>query len=205
MKKKVLIILILVFVLMVIYILGINFHVKYSTKNKITDINEISNTKFDAIVVLGAKVHDDGTISMMLADRLDKTLEVFNYNVSDIILVSGDSENDDYDETILMKRYLLQNKINEKNIKVDIYGLSTYDSIYRAKEIFNYNKILIITQEYHLYRALYIADSLGMNAYGISAEGEGYFGQSMREFREILARNKDFIISKFNFKPKYMN
>jgi vancomycin permeability regulator SanA len=76
---------------------------------------------------------------------------------------------------------------------MDHAGISTYDSIYRAKEIFQAEKLIIVTQEYHLYRALYISDSLGVEAYGVSAAPTIYAGQKLREAREIIARTKDFV------------
>ena len=83
---------------------------------------------------------------------------------------------------------------------MDHAGFSSYESIYRAKEIFEAKKIVIVTQKYHLYRSLYIANKLGIEAYGVSADLRKYIGQSYREVREILARDKDFV--KCIFKPK---
>ena len=83
-------------------------------------------------------------------------------------------------------------------------GFSTYESIYRAKEIFGADKVIIVTQEYHLHRALYVAKSLGIDAYGVSADYRTYAGQIGRDLREILARNKDFITSIFKPEPTYL-
>ena len=98
-----------------------------------------------------------------------------------------------YDEVNVMKQYLIDKNIESKNIFMDHAGISTYDSIYRAKKIFKANKIIIITQEYHLYRALYIAKQLDIEAYGIIADKRKYHGQFKRDIREIAARIKDFI------------
>jgi vancomycin permeability regulator SanA len=87
---------------------------------------------------------------------------------------------------------------------MDHAGLSTYESIYRAKEIFGAKKILIITQEYHLYRAISIAESLGVEAYGISADLREYSGQVKYSARELLARTKDFFTSIFKPEPTYL-
>ena len=87
---------------------------------------------------------------------------------------------------------------------MDHAGFSTYESIYRAKEIFKAKKIIIVTQKYHLYRALYIANKLGLEAYGISADKKEYSGQIKREIREILARNKDIIQTIIKPKPTYL-
>ena len=200
--KKVLIILGIVLLTSFIYIMGINYYIKYTVMDKIKNINDIEN--IDTIIVLGAKVYDDGRLSLMLKDRLDKTIEVYNKLDIKKIIVSGDSENSDYDETSWMKQYLISNGISEDNIIVDIYGISTYDSMYRLKNVYGINKSIIITQKYHLYRSLYIANSLGIDAYGIPSSGENYFGQTAREIREIIARNKDFLLTLSNKKSQYM-
>lgn len=200
--KKILLILSVILLTIFVYVMGINYYVKYTVMDRIKDTDEIKN--IDTIMVLGAKVHDDGRLSLMLKDRLDKTIEVYNKLDIKRVIVSGDSEYKDYDETTKMKEYLINNGIPEEDIIVDIYGLSTYDSIYRLKNIYGINKSLIITQKYHLYRSLYIDNSLGVGAYGIPASGEDYFGQTAREIREILARNKDFLTSLFNVKSKYV-
>ena len=199
--KKILLVLGIILLTIFVYAMGINYYVKYTVMDKIKNINDIEN--IDTIIVLGAKVYDDGRLSLMLKDRLDKTIEVYKELDIKKIIVSGDSENSDYDETSWMKQYLISNGIPEDNIIVDIYGLSTYDSIYRLKNVYNIDKTIIITQKYHLYRSLYIANSLGINAYGIPASGEHYFGQTTREIREIIARNKDFLLTLFNKKIRY--
>lgn len=200
--KKIFLILGVILLTIFVYAMGINYYVKYTVMDRIKTIEEVKN--IDTLIVLGAKVHDDGRLSLMLKDRLDKTIEVYNELDIKTVVVSGDSEHKDYDETTKMKEYLINNGIPEENIIVDIYGLSTYDSIYRLKNVYGINKSIIITQKYHLYRSLYIANSLGIEAYGIPASGEDYFGQTSREIREILARNKDFLTSLFNVKSKYI-
>ena len=200
--KKILLTLSVILLTIFVYAMGINYYVKYTVMDRIKTIEEVKN--IDTIIVLGAKVHDDGRLSLMLKDRLDKTIEVYNKLDIKKVIVSGDSEHKDYDETTKMKEYLINNRIPEEDIVVDIYGLSTYDSIYRLKNVYGINKSIIITQKYHLYRSIYIANSLGIEAYGIPASGKDYFGQTAREIREILARNKDFLTSLFNVKSKYI-
>ena len=200
--KKILLALGVILLTIFVYAMGINYYVKYTVMDRIKTIDEIKDV--DTIIVLGAKVHDDGRLSLMLKDRLDKTIEVYNKLDIKKVIVSGDSEHKDYDETTKMKEYLINNRIPEEDIVVDVYGLSTYDSIYRLKNVYNIDKVVIITQNYHLYRSLYIANSLGIDAYGMPSSGEDYFGQTTRELREILARNKDFLTSLFNVKSKYL-
>jgi len=118
--------------------------------------------------------------------------------------MSGDHGTVEYDEVNAMKQYAIEKGIDSEQIFMDHAGFSTYESIYRAKEIFGAERVVIITQEYHLYRALYIADALGLEAYGVASDQRTYSGQTMRDVREILARNKDFLTSLFKPKPTYL-
>ena len=118
--------------------------------------------------------------------------------------MSGDHSREDYDEVNVMKDYATKMGVSSVNVFMDHAGFSTYDSLYRAKEIFKANKIIIVTQEYHLYRALYIAKSLGLEAIGIPAIKTSYRGDSSRELREVLARNKDFFLSIIKPYPTYL-
>ena len=105
-----------------------------------------------------------------------------------------------YDEVNVMKTYLLDKGITSSMVFMDHAGFSTYESMYRALEIFKVKKVLIVTQEYHLYRSLYIANKLGLEAFGLKADIRTFKGQPGYDFREYLARNKDFL--KVIFKPE---
>ena len=151
----------------------------------------------DYILVLGASVKNNKP-SLMLRDRLDKAIEL--YNGSNKIIVSGDHQNDDYNEVVIMKDYLVEHDVNEEDIILDEYGLSTYDSMYRLKNVFKVDKCVIVTQKYHLYRSIYVARKLGVDAIGVPAEDIRYRNQKLRDIREYLARVKDFF--KAMIKPK---
>ena len=110
----------------------------------------------------------------------------------------------DYNEVETMKQYAIDEGIESENIFMDHAGFSTYESIYRAKEVFGVKKMAIITQEYHLYRALYIAEQLGIEAYGVASDYHTYVGQSMRDLREVLARAKDFVTTIVKPEPTYL-
>lgn len=184
--------------------LGINFYVINSTKDQILkyeDLNDIDD--IDCILVLGAGIRN-GRPSPMLEARLLEGINLYNKGISSKILMSGDHGQDNYDEVNVMKRYGIEQGINSEDIFMDHAGFSTYDSIYRAKNIFGAKKVIIVTQKYHLYRALYIANELGLEAYGINADPQKYQGQFKREIREILARNKDFIKSKLKPESTYL-
>lgn len=177
----------------------INSHVMSSTENMIISRDQALNLNPDCILVLGAGVRRDGSPSPMLADRLKRGIELYEAGVSDRLLMSGDHTKKGYDEVNIMKAYALERGIPSSHVFMDHAGISTYDSIYRAKEIFQAEKIVMVTQEYHLYRALYIADRLGLEAYGVSADERVYTGQEARELREKAARVKDFF--KASLKP----
>ena len=195
--------LIIVIALMLI-ILGINLYVKSSTKNQIIENNDYSNLKdIDCIVVLGAGIWGDKP-SPMLEDRLLQAIDLYQNNVSSKIIMSGDHGKHDYDEVNTMKNFAIDKGVPSESIFMDHAGFSSYESIYRAKEIFGAKKIVIVTQKYHLYRALYIANQLGIEAYGVGADPRQYVGATYRELREILARNKDFIKCIFKPEPTYL-
>ena len=118
--------------------------------------------------------------------------------------MSGDHGKTDYNEVETMKQYAIDEGIDSENIFMDHAGFSTYESIYRAKEVFGVKKMVIITQEYHLYRALYIAEKLGIEAYGVASDYHIYAGQFMRDLREILARAKDFVTTIVKPEPTYL-
>lgn len=158
----------------------------------------------DCILVLGCLVKDDGVPSDMLADRLKRGLELYEQGAAPKILMSGDHGRADYDEVNAMKRVAVDAGVPSSDVFMDHAGFSTYESVYRAKEVFGADKIIIVTQEYHLYRALFIAESLGVEAYGVNADLRTYRGQTARDVREILARCKDFGNTIFKPEPTYL-
>lgn len=193
--KYILIVLIVIILVPVI----INFYVILSTKNRIVSGDSELLTDIDYIVILGAGIRR-GKPSPMLEDRLKTGISLYNNDISNKILITGDHMNDDYDEVTVMKNYLLEHGIPEEDIITDNYGISTYDSIYRVKNVYKSNKVVIVSQRYHLYRVLFLSDNLDLESYGVEADLRYYYGQWYREIREILARNKDFI--KGIIKPK---
>ena len=200
MKKKLFFILgFILFLIIIVFIL--NGIVVGTTSNKIIkeeDINNISD--IDAILVLGCKVNPDGTPSMMLNNRVEKGIELYQ-KTGIKLLLSGDHGTKEYDEVNTMKQMVLDMDLPREDIFLDHAGFSTYDSIYRAKYVFGVKKMVIVTQRYHLYRALYIAKKLGIDAYGIPADNIPYkFINIKNEIREVFARDKD--VFKTMFKPK---
>ncbi len=149
----------------------------------------------DCILVLGAGVREGGKPSLMLSDRLNTSIALYEYDVCDRLLMSGDHGRVEYDEVNVMKSIAVEAGVPSEHVFMDHAGFSTYDSLYRAKHIFQAERVIIVTQQYHLYRALYIARSLGIEAIGVAAPGENYYGQTYREVREMAARTKDFLLT----------
>ena len=158
----------------------------------------------DCILVLGCGVRPDGSPSLMLRDRLDMGLRLYDAGAAPKLLMSGDHGRTDYDEVGAMKRYATDRNVPSSDVFQDHAGFSTYESMYRARDVFCAEKILIVSQRYHLYRAVYDARALGLDAWGVAAEDIAYRGQLLRALREILARDKDFFYCLFQPEPTFL-
>lgn len=205
-QKKILkitfIILIALFVLVSAVLTATNVYIVSRTKDQIISHDEALDLKdVDCIIVLGCYVRPDGTPSNMLHDRLNYGCELYLDDAAPKILMSGDHGRTEYDEVNNMKDFALSKDIPSEDIFMDHAGFSTYDSMYRARDIFGCKKIIIVTQEYHLYRALYVAESLGIEAYGVASDPRKYVGQWTRDIREVAARTKDFFMVTFDADP----
>lgn len=186
-------------------VLVIDGWVRLSTKDSILTPEEAAALEdADCILVLGCLVRSNGVPSDMLADRLRRGVSLYALGAAPKLLMSGDHGRTDYNEVAAMKQYAIDAGIPSEDVFMDHAGFSTYESIYRAKEIFGADKIIIVTQQYHLYRALYAARAMGMEAYGVAADYHTYVGQSLRDLREVLARVKDFGTGIFKPKPTYL-
>lgn len=166
-------------------------------------MDNIKNFGADCILVLGCGIEDEETPSPMLKDRLDVGIELYKQGVAPKILLSGDNGTEHHNEIHVMLKYAKEAGIPDKDIFCDHAGFSTYDSMYRAGSIFDAERVIVVTQTYHQYRALYIGDKLGLDVMGVASDQETYFGQSFRESREILARIKDFFKAMLRSKPTY--
>ena len=183
-------------------LMGINFYVKSAAEKYILNPDEVENN-YDCILVLGCGVTGN-TPSHMLEDRLLQGIELYKNGASEKLLMSGDHGRENYDEVNVMKSFAQERGISSENIFMDHAGFSTYESMYRARDIFKAEKILIVTQDYHLYRAIYDARALGLDACGVASNPRSYAGQTYRDLREILARNKDFVYSIIQPEPTYL-
>ena len=203
-KKKIIIISIVIILFVFFVTLFINLYMMISTKKQIVDIDKLDNfNNVDAIIVLGCKAEENGP-SLMLKKRLDKGIEVYN-KVNTKIILTGDHGTNEYDEVNTMRDYILDFDIPKEDIFLDHAGFNTYDSIYRAKYVFGANKVIIITQKYHIYRALYLANCLNIDAIGVIADDIPQKGIMLKnEIREILSRDKNFFLGLFKPRSKYL-
>ena len=183
-------------------VLIINGVVRHSAMPYVLEPVEVAND-YDCILVLGCGVVGK-TPSPMLQDRLLTGIALYEKGAAPKLLMSGDNSKIDYDEVNVMKNFAIDAGIDSENIFMDHAGLSTYESMYRAKEIFGAKKVLIVTQSYHLYRAVYDARALGLDAYGVASDLRGYAGQIFRDVREVMARVKDFAYCIIKPEPTYM-
>lgn len=156
------------------------------------------------ILILGAGLKPDGTPNLMLADRLDQGISLYNRGVAPKILLSGDNGQERYDEVNAMKEYCLEQGVPMDDIFMDHAGFSTYESIHRATSIFQVESMVLVTQDYHLPRACYLADKMGIENLGIAARQMEYPGQQGRDVREIAARCKDFFTGILKPSPTYL-
>lgn len=174
------------------------------SKGSIVSADEASISSADAIVVLGASVFADGTPSGILQDRLDDGIALYFAGVAPKLIMSGDNGTESYNEVRVMKQYAIAQGVPSEDIFCDHAGFSTYESMYRAKYVFGCQRIVVATQTYHLYRALWSAKSLGMQATGVSSDYHEYQKQLQYDIREVPARTKDFFKALFRIPSTYV-
>lgn len=185
---------------------GINFYMKYVTENEFASQEELEIEKqmYDAAIILGAQVKEGGQLSLMLKERVDMGIALYKAGITNRLIMSGDHGSDEYDEVNAMKDYAIMAGVPSEHIFMDHAGFSTYDSMYRAKEIFQVENAIVVTQEYHLSRAVYNAMAMDMDVKGVFCDTEVYVGDTYRKLRESLARVKDFGYCIIKPEPKYL-
>ena len=207
-KKKILHVLaILLSVVLIagVAVLALDAWVLFTTRDKILTPEEAAKIQdADCILVLGCQVRNNGVPSAMLEDRLRRSVELYDLGAAPKLLMSGDHGRENYDEVGAMRQYAMDNGVPSEDIFMDHAGFSTYESMYRARDVFQTKKIIIVTQQYHLYRSIYAAEALGLEAYGVACDYRQYSGQLKRDVREVLARAKDVATGIFQPKPTYL-
>jgi len=186
----------------------INRTILNSTRAEIFDADDIIQSEMtrpaDAVMILGARVHPNGQLSDMLHDRTLTALEVYQAGQAKKILVSGDHGQVEYDEVNAIKDWLLAEGVPVADIFLDHAGFDTYDSMVRAKKIFGVNSLIISTQNFHLPRAVYLAQSQNLDAIGIIADRQQYALAGYNNRREALARVKAWLNVALNSSPKFL-
>lgn len=156
----------------------------------------------DCIIVLGAGLWDDKP-SLMLKDRLEKGISLYKAGAAPKLLMSGDHGRTGYNEVQVMKQYAIDAGVPSEDIFMDHAGFSTYESMIRARDIFGATSPIVVTQKYHLYRAVYIGKSLGIPCLGVATDDFAYGGQFYRSLRECIARCKDVLTTQLGTPPTY--
>lgn len=225
-SRKIMLTILMVAILIIASILSVSQHIKTLEKDNIigryqegaetaSDALYKKATDFgaEAIIVPGAAILSDKTPSPVLKARLDVAVDLYNRNVARRILLTGDGDNsqDYYDEISSMLAYIKGKGIPDEDIFCDHKGYSTFESMVRAKQVFGINRAIVVSQTFHLPRAVYIGQKMDMKTRGIASDqvgpkeiNRGFFRNENRELilREIMARNKDFFILKFKKIPK---
>ncbi len=208
MRKKisaVISVFLIICLLAAISVFGINFYMIKSTEKQILSLEEAKNlSDVDCVVVLGCLVKGGNTPSKMLEDRLNVGISLYKLGIAPKIIMSGDHGTKEYDEVNVMKNFAVEKHVKEDDIFMDHAGFSTYETMYRAKEIFGAKKIIIVTQGYHIYRAIYDAQKLGLEAYGATSDLHQYGKVLYNTVRETAARCKDFLWCVFKPEPTYL-
>jgi len=199
--KKFMFIFVIVLVVGVLTTVIVNSYVKNNSAEKVfsheildSEDAELVTEKqvYDVVIILGARVHSEDVVSSVLGDRLKTGYEVYAKGLAKKIIVSGDHGTEEYDEVLAMKKYLMNQGVPREDIFMDHAGFDTYDSMYRAKNVFCVESAIVVTQEYHLSRALYIGNAIGIESVGVSSDLQEYEHMDNYLVREFFARNKAF-------------
>ena len=198
-----------------ILILGLSAYVTQSVKDDIAGVDSgsgISEAKAvdcrsidpQCILVLGCAVWLDNEPSPMLKDRLDTAIALYRAGAAPKLLLSGDNSIAEYSEPDCMLKYTLAQGVPPEDIFLDFAGFSTYESVYRSHAVFMADRMIVVTQKYHLFRALKACEALGIEARGVASNQQKYAGRFYREAREVLARDKDFFKGLIRAKPTFL-
>ncbi|MGN0708662.1 MAG: vancomycin high temperature exclusion protein [Anaerovoracaceae bacterium] len=214
--KRIFIIILAIIIAFLIFIGYTNYRVISSEKGNIaasitSSHTELSSSetsrikKLDAqcAIVLGAGIINSTTPSPMLKNRLDAGIMLYKKGLVKKILLSGDNGTVEHNELHVMLYYTKKAGVPAEDIFCDHAGFSTYETFCRAKSVFKVKRAVVVTQSYHLTRALYDADSKGIECLGVASDQKVYSGQKVRDLREVGARTKDFVDCARNAAPTY--
>jgi len=189
--KRTLMALVILGVLTAAMVLLVDWSVERTGRQLTMSIDQLNQA--DCVIVPGALVYSNQRPSPILQDRLDVALQVYRSGITDRIVVSGDHGTDQYDEANVMRRYLLEKGVPPEHVFMDHAGFDTYDTMYRARDVFQVSKAIVVTQTFHLNRALYIGQQLGLEVQGVPSDLQIYQKDAYYRFREYPARFKAFL------------
>lgn len=187
--KKAILGIVLFLVLAIFIVLGLKAYIERDTRILIYD-SIATVPPAETVIVLGASVHADGKLSAILKDRVDTAFDLYQQNKVENILVSGDHKTDDYNEVNAMGNYLLKLGVPEENILLDHAGFDTYDSMYRSGAVFGIEDAIVVTQQFHLPRTIFIAKNLDLPYKGLAARSQAYETTNRIKRRELFANFK---------------
>lgn len=179
---------VIVAVVGLLILLRIHNEVARAGKGRIYEPGDSDIPKKKVALVLGARVFEGGRLSTVLADRVDAAIALYNDGVVEKLLMSGDNRTQKYNEVTAMRNYAIDRGVPSDDVVRDFAGFRTYDSVYRAKEVWDLDELIIVSQRFHLPRALYIAEKLDMDAVGVMAADNAYRSVKRASRREIAAR-----------------
>lgn len=182
-------------------ILLVNLFIVTSTKSVIkAELEELAEA--EVVIILGAGVYQSGELTPILKERVDTAISIYRSGLVKKILVSGDNSTENYNEVVPVWEYLVAAGVPESDIFLDYAGFNTYNTMYRAIAVFEVKSAIIVTQPFHLPRAIFIAESLGMEVEGLAPKNDK--GGLYNSLREIPARIKAFGDVLFRSNPTYL-
>ena len=189
-----------------IAVLAINLIVIGRANAYISDVDDIGSLDHaECVLVPGARIYGDTSLSPILKDRVDCAIAIYQAGKADRLLFSGDHGQNNYDEVNAMMAYAVLKGVPEEDIFLDHAGFSTYETMVRARDVFCVDSMIIVTQKFHLSRAVYLARRLGLDACGVNSDPRQYQNAAHDALRESLARVKDFFyVNVFMPKPTYL-
>ncbi|AGC75314.1 SanA protein [Nonlabens dokdonensis] len=200
--RKFLNILVFGVLIVVVGVLILQIHVNRTARNQIfTNVEELEPAYTG--IVLGASVRPDKSLSPILQDRVDAAFLAYQNKKIKKFLLSGDHGEKNYDEVNAMKNYLNKKGVPDEDIFLDHAGFDTYDTMFRARDVFQVKSSIVFTQEFHLPRAIYLGKNMGLDIQGYVADQREYPGSSHFARREWLANIKAWMELNIEKSPTY--
>lgn len=192
-------------VAVVVVCAGINIWMVADSSRHIETLGEYdasADAPADCIVVFGASIYADGSLSPILENRVDAGIELYERGAAPVIIMSGDGRDPFYDEPAAMKAYAVSQGVPPEAVYCDPGGYHTYETLWRASNVYGARSIIAVTQRYHLSRCVFDARGVGMDAVGVVSDSGVYDEQLWYDFRESVSRVVDFFTVAFSLPPE---